>query len=444
MVRGQNRHLMNPGRALVAALIIVMGSLVPLWNSGLPSASAQTTDEIERLKAEREEFQESLDLAGASVDAATAEADEISSALTGLQFIVATQRDRLVQADRSVESARAAVQAALQRTEALKIQRSQVQAQAVGLAVQTYIGRESNTEGAFGLARTGDIYQAARIQTIVGAAIGDIDDTSDALRALELDTEAAAMLLEQASQVEQTKAAEAANELEKLLDAVVLQANLVEDAELRLDARLAEASALAAVDAELAAEIRTKEQALAARLEEERQRREAEARRRREEEARRLRVEQERRDAERRAQEGTAPAPNTNQVPSGQLTNIGGITVHESIASNLQALLAAAAADGIRFGGGGYRSASSQISLRRSHCGTSQYAIYEMPSSQCRPPTARPGASMHERGLAIDFTQNGRALRSNTSGYAWLRANGSKYDLRNLPSEPWHWSTNGR
>ena len=66
----------------------------------------------------------------------------------------------------------------------------------------------------------------------------------------------------------------------------------------------------------------------------------------------------------------------------------------------------------------------------------------EKPSCQCRPPTARPGASMHERGLAIDFTQNGHVC--GTSGYRWLKRNAAKYGFRNLPSEPWHWSTNGR
>jgi len=118
--------------------------------------------------------------------------------------------------------------------------------------------------------------------------------------------------------------------------------------------------------------------------------------------------------------------------------------VHESIADELLALLNAAEADGISLSGGGYRSASSQIRLRRAHCGTSDYAIYQMPSSQCRPPTARPGNSMHERGLAIDFTQGGRTLRRGSSGYNWLVNNAARFGLRNLPSEPWHWSTNGR
>ena len=117
--------------------------------------------------------------------------------------------------------------------------------------------------------------------------------------------------------------------------------------------------------------------------------------------------------------------------------------MHQSIASNLQALLSAASAAGIHLSGGGYRDSAGQINTRRNNCGSSHYAIYEMPASQCSPPTARPGSSMHERGLAIDFTQGGGTLTRSSSGFHWLKANASRYGFFNLPSEPWHWSTNG-
>jgi LAS superfamily LD-carboxypeptidase LdcB len=52
---------------------------------------------------------------------------------------------------------------------------------------------------------------------------------------------------------------------------------------------------------------------------------------------------------------------------------------------------------------------------------------------------------MHERGLAIDFTCNGGgAIGSRSSPcFQWLSGNASSYGFYNLPSEPWHWSTNG-
>jgi hypothetical protein len=130
-------------------------------------------------------------------------------------------------------------------------------------------------------------------------------------------------------------------------------------------------------------------------------------------------------------------------APAGNIVQVAGISggVDASIAGNVTALLAAAAEDEVPLSGSGYRDGARQIELRRQHCGSSHYAIYEMRSSQCSPPTARPGASQHERGLAIDFTNcSSRSSRC----FAWLAANANRFGLFNLPSEPWHWSTNGR
>ena len=132
-------------------------------------------------------------------------------------------------------------------------------------------------------------------------------------------------------------------------------------------------------------------------------------------------------------------------MSAGPIVSVRGIQVHASIAGQVESMLAAAAADGVSLSGGGYRSSDSQIRVRRSNCGSSDYAVYQMPASQCRPPTARPGRSQHERGLAIDFTYNGRLIRSRSdNGYRWLAANAASYGFYNLPSEPWHWSTTGR
>ncbi len=138
------------------------------------------------------------------------------------------------------------------------------------------------------------------------------------------------------------------------------------------------------------------------------------------------------------------PAP-TGVVGADEVVSVRGIRVHHSIAENVELLLAAAEADGITLSGWGWRDNQTQIRLRREHCGTSEYAIYRMPSSQCSPPTARPGRSQHERGLAIDFTYNGGSISSHRSpGFKWLNANAATYGLKNLASEPWHWSTTGR
>jgi peptidoglycan hydrolase-like protein with peptidoglycan-binding domain len=142
----------------------------------------------------------------------------------------------------------------------------------------------------------------------------------------------------------------------------------------------------------------------------------------------------------------SATKPST-AAPKGtpDIVKVRGIKVARQIAKQIDALLAAAAADGVKLSGGGYRSHDQQIKLRIEHCGSSHYDIYEKPSSQCTPPTARPGRSNHEKGLAIDFTYNGKTIKSRTNpGFKWLAANAVRFGLYNLPSEPWHWSVDGR
>jgi LAS superfamily LD-carboxypeptidase LdcB len=132
-------------------------------------------------------------------------------------------------------------------------------------------------------------------------------------------------------------------------------------------------------------------------------------------------------------------------VGVGATTVVSGFRVHQCLQSAVSGLLAEAAAAGLNLGGWGYRSYSQQIATRKNNCGTSSYAIYQMPAAQCSPPTAPPGTSMHERGLAIDFTNNGSLISSRSDpAFRWLAANAGTHGLRNLPSEPWHWSTNGR
>lgn len=57
-----------------------------------------------------------------------------------------------------------------------------------------------------------------------------------------------------------------------------------------------------------------------------------------------------------------------------------------------------------------FRTREEQVQLRRQNCGTSDYAIYHMPSGLCHPATAIPGTSMHERGLAADLSPGPRSI----------------------------------
>jgi hypothetical protein len=134
---------------------------------------------------------------------------------------------------------------------------------------------------------------------------------------------------------------------------------------------------------------------------------------------------------------------------SGGLTAVscptgGSVTVAGAIAQDVRGLLGRAGREGVPLCGWGYRDPQRQIELRREHCGTSDYAVYEMPASHCSPPTARPGQSMHEQGLAIDFTCDGGSIVAGGPCDVFLKANADDYGLFNLPSEIWHYSVNGR
>jgi hypothetical protein len=119
------------------------------------------------------------------------------------------------------------------------------------------------------------------------------------------------------------------------------------------------------------------------------------------------------------------------------------IVVNAVIADQVRALLGAARSDGIDLHGAGYRPREDQITLRLAHCGSSGYDIFDRPAGECDPPTAQPGASEHELGLAVDFTENGGILMLGSPGFQWMVAHADEYGLLNLPSEAWHWSTTG-
>ncbi len=86
----------------------------------------------------------------------------------------------------------------------------------------------------------------------------------------------------------------------------------------------------------------------------------------------------------------------------------------------------------------GFRSYEEQVAIRKKNCSGDPLS----PGASCSPPTALPGNSEHERGLAIDFSAGG-AIRRGSPQFNWLQANAATYGFFNLPSESWHWSTSG-
>ena len=67
-------------------------------------------------------------------------------------------------------------------------------------------------------------------------------------------------------------------------------------------------------------------------------------------------------------------------------------------------------------------------------------------SPSCNPPTARPGKSRHQLGVAMDFGGELGASFSSVS-HKWLISLGlrgnSTLNIKNYQDEAWHWSADG-
>ncbi len=112
--------------------------------------------------------------------------------------------------------------------------------------------------------------------------------------------------------------------------------------------------------------------------------------------------------------------------------------VNASAAAQALAMIEAMRRDGLNPSGSAFRSYERQEELRRQNCR----------GNRCSPPTAPPGNSMHEVGLAIDFSNmcypRSTCTPGTNSRYDWLVANAVNYGFKKLSSEAWHWSTTGK
>jgi hypothetical protein len=104
--------------------------------------------------------------------------------------------------------------------------------------------------------------------------------------------------------------------------------------------------------------------------------------------------------------------------------------VNPELARRFLSMQGAAAAAGFQLGvGSGLRSVQEQEVLRRKNgCPD----VYQSPASSCRVPTAIPGRSNHNHGLAIDISGSKAAK-------AWANANGHLFGLHfPVSGEDWH------
>lgn len=122
--------------------------------------------------------------------------------------------------------------------------------------------------------------------------------------------------------------------------------------------------------------------------------------------------------------------------------------VNASWSNNMSQMIDAAKKDGVNLAGGGFRTAAEQIRLRSVNgCPD----IYTASPSSCRVPTAIPGTSNHELGLAIDYSTitsqcfgKGATTCVGNQSYDWLTRRAAEFKVKKLRTEAWHWSVDGR
>lgn len=455
----------EPVRRIPHLLLAVLALVVIVARP--PGADADVASD----KAQREQVRTARARAAADVNVLKADRSQIETALRALDDEVQGQEKALSDAQDEVDQAETA-QARAQRgiREATK-RLGKLRVRMARQAVEAYINPRSDALGV--VLDSSDASEAVRRQAVVDQQTDRDVDLSDQVRAAQSDLKAKRREAAQAERRARTKRAEVQTRLDKVKGARQQKQGFAAQVQGRIDAQIARAIKLGRQDRALSQKILREQAAIQARLVADRAERNRKARvaaaRVAAARATAARATAARATADQAASaRAAAPAPTPPArseptyddggdesapiAPPGppasagsgsggvSLCTVGGITVNCQIASSLQAMVRAAAGAGISLSGGGYRDPAQQIQLRREHCGSSYYAIYQMPSSQCSPPTAPPGSSQHELGLAIDF---GNCSSRGSACFRWLSGNASSFGFFNLPSEPWHWSVNG-
>lgn len=416
----------------LAAATVVLGLIVPPL---VPGASGDDLEEQRaRVRAERARVAAQIDTSKASL----AEVDEalqiIEEDLRAQESALAQIEGEIAQAEQDIADAEAAI-VALEAE--IAVLRDEIRRR----AVTAYVNPPG--DDVLTVLETNDFTSAANHKFYIELRSQGDADVADRLKGATVDIAHEREKAAEAREIAEAKRVEQAERTESVRAARQNQARLADNMQTTIDAQISRSLELAATDRELSARIAEEQAALAARLAAEKAARDEAARKAAQ------------RAAQSRGSGGgggggggsAAPVAATGESYSGgsgvRVCSIPGFSsgVNCQIESKVIAMINAAAADGVTLRGSGYRDSANQIRLRKAHCGSSHYAIYQMSASSCRPPTAKPGTSQHEIGLAIDFSN---CSSRSTACYRWLAANAARFGFYNLPSEPWHWSTTGR
>ncbi len=141
---------------------------------------------------------------------------------------------------------------------------------------------------------------------------------------------------------------------------------------------------------------------------------------------------------------GKVSATGAKQLGGGGLVTAAGATLSGPAASSWKAMVDAANRKGVAIGvQSSYRTLAEQAKLRMDNgCPD----VNTSPADTCRVPTAVPGQSDHNRGLAVDVELGGgsEAQQRAHPAYLWLAGNAAAFGwAETVKREPWHWAYRG-
>jgi hypothetical protein len=416
----------------VAAVVMAIGILGPDLASSAPKNDP---------RAQREQVRAEQAANAAKLDTSKASKAEIDDALQVITENLATQEAALARTQEQVAQAKKDIADAEAAIERLKGEIDTLKKLVRERAVTAFVSPPG--DDVLTVLDTNDFVTASSRKFYIELRSQSDADVADRLNGAMAEIDFQREKAEQARKVAEEKEAEQAKRTEAVRTAKAQKEQIADSLEATINAQIKRSIELQKTDRELSKQIAQEAAAAAARL--------AAAK-----------AAQDQAAAAAAAAAAAKPPTDTQGSGSGggeaaplppagpptgagtgsggvSLCNVQGITVNCAIKDQLNNMMNDARSKGVRLSGGGYRDPAQQIALRRAHCGSSYYAIYQMPSSSCRPPTARPGTSQHEVGLAIDFDNCGYGSPS----YNYLKGNASRFGFYNLPSESWHWSTTG-
>ncbi|MGI9622252.1 MAG: hypothetical protein ACR2PK_05385, partial [Acidimicrobiales bacterium] len=231
---------------------------------GINSSGAQTQEDVDQAKAERETVREDAAEVASRIDVLGDRAEDLATKLDLLDITIAATESRLKTAEGRAAATTGelgAVEAEIQELEATKLE---LENALVESAVDQYVSGQEQAQGTV-LSAEDPVDWSLR-QGVFSLVVVDLATVKDQLRVIDAHLEVAhaeAVALADAAKIELAEVAALSAET---ASAQATQTEVLGKVQKRMEARLSEAESLASIDAQLSEEIRRGEEEIARRL----------------------------------------------------------------------------------------------------------------------------------------------------------------------------------